>query len=136
MNFIQNDNLGQISTWLLAHADRDGADCDACERLAELHSVAVDFPKTGRPATFSWEERRRLVRHTWLQPVGCNSPMLLAGPQGHMSTLGACGQCLPCDRVIMRSGECSRYVPHVVHQLRADQQPAGFICLMPYADAL
>lgn len=61
VNFIKNDNLGQISTWLLAHADRDGADCDACERLAELHSTAVDFPKTGRPATLSWEEGRRLV---------------------------------------------------------------------------
>ena len=61
VNHAKNDNLGQISTWLLAQADRNGADCAACERLAQLHSTAVDFPKTGRPAVISHEEIKELV---------------------------------------------------------------------------
>eukprot|EP00878_Enallax_costatus_P004052 GHUV01004276.1.p1 GENE.GHUV01004276.1~~GHUV01004276.1.p1 ORF type:complete len:1186 (+),score=348.19 GHUV01004276.1:644-4201(+) len=64
VNFVKNDNLGQISTWLLAHADLNGADCSACEELARLHSMAVDFPKTGRPAEISAERRQELVRLT------------------------------------------------------------------------
>lgn len=57
-NFAKNDNLGQISTWLMAHADQSGADCPQCEQLAQLHSKAVDFPKTGVPAALE----RDLVR--------------------------------------------------------------------------
>jgi hypothetical protein len=39
--------------------------CRACDRLAQLHSVAVDFPKTGRPASISsQEELKVLVRYT------------------------------------------------------------------------
>jgi RNA-dependent RNA polymerase len=62
VNHAKNDNLGQISTWLLAQVDRKGAGCDECERLAQLHSTAVDFPKTGRPAVMLDEERKQLVR--------------------------------------------------------------------------
>lgn len=61
VNFVINDNLGQISTWLLAQADLNGADCAACDKLAELHSTAVDFPKTGRPADISYQQRLQLV---------------------------------------------------------------------------
>lgn len=62
INFVKNDNLGQISTWLLAHGDRSGPDCRECETLARLHSVAVDFPKTGQPAKLTPEQRKQLVR--------------------------------------------------------------------------
>lgn len=62
VDYVRNDNLGQISSWLLAHADRDGADCKACDRLAQLHSIAVDFSKTGIPASMGPDERRLLVR--------------------------------------------------------------------------
>lgn len=61
VNFAKNDNLGQISTWLLAQADLKGAACSACETLAQLHSMAVDFPKTGRPAVIRAEQLQELV---------------------------------------------------------------------------
>lgn len=64
VNFIKNDRLGQISTWLLAQADLKGADCSACEELARLHSVAVDFPKTGQPAELGPADFKRLVRNS------------------------------------------------------------------------
>ncbi|ORX60333.1 RdRP-domain-containing protein [Hesseltinella vesiculosa] len=53
VNYINNDILGQIANAHLATADRssDGAMDGACKRLAELHSDAVDFPKSGHPAT-------------------------------------------------------------------------------------
>jgi RNA-dependent RNA polymerase len=42
-----NNNLGQIANAWLIHADMKGAGCQECLDLAQLHSRAVDFPKTG-----------------------------------------------------------------------------------------
>ena len=68
ISYVKNDNLGSISTWLLAHADKEGVDSETCRVLAEMHSKAVDFPKSGIPAEFRhdlvpeeyphWLERR------------------------------------------------------------------------------
>lgn len=52
VDFAKNDRLGHISNWLLAHADAKGPDSAVCQQLARQHSIAVDFPKTGRPAEF------------------------------------------------------------------------------------
>ncbi|KAI8145429.1 RNA dependent RNA polymerase-domain-containing protein [Fennellomyces sp. T-0311] len=55
VNYINNDNLGVIANAHLATADRSakGALDGACLRLAQLHSLAVDFPKSGKPAKLS-----------------------------------------------------------------------------------
>jgi RNA-dependent RNA polymerase len=50
INHAKSDNLGQISMMWQDYAASNGAGCDECIRLAALHSVAVDFPKTGVPA--------------------------------------------------------------------------------------
>ncbi len=60
VNYVKNDNLGQISSWLLAHLDNKGADCSECIELAKACSTAVDFAKTGVPVQF--ESIKRLVR--------------------------------------------------------------------------
>lgn len=51
-NYMVNDSLGIISHAHVAHADREllKAESDSCKQLAELYSIAVDFPKTGVPA--------------------------------------------------------------------------------------
>jgi RNA-dependent RNA polymerase len=48
-DYIENDNLGVIANAHLAIADdsRHGAFDERCLKLAALHSVAVDYPKTG-----------------------------------------------------------------------------------------
>jgi hypothetical protein len=53
LSFIINDNLGQICTRhsLLAEQSRDGAKSQDCVKLSRLASVAVDYPKTGIPAS-------------------------------------------------------------------------------------
>ncbi|CAG8525700.1 7878_t:CDS:2, partial [Ambispora gerdemannii] len=63
VNYILNDNLGQIANAHLAKADlyENGAFHGSCLRLAQLHSEAVDFPKTGRPAEFPSELRAKMV---------------------------------------------------------------------------
>ncbi|CAG8557141.1 10331_t:CDS:2, partial [Ambispora leptoticha] len=63
VNYILNDNLGQIANAHLAKADfyETGAFHGSCLRLAQLHSEAVDFPKTGRPAKFPSELRVKVV---------------------------------------------------------------------------
>lgn len=52
VDYMINDNLGAISTAHLVHADRepDKAHSQKCLELANLHSMAVDFAKTGAPA--------------------------------------------------------------------------------------
>ncbi|KDP31126.1 hypothetical protein JCGZ_11502 [Jatropha curcas] len=52
VDYMINDTLGAISTAHLVHADRepDKARSRKCLKLAELHSMAVDFAKTGAPA--------------------------------------------------------------------------------------
>jgi hypothetical protein len=52
VNYINNDNLGQIANAHLATADlaAHGARDGKCILLAQLHSEAVDFPKTGKAA--------------------------------------------------------------------------------------
>ncbi|XP_052182368.1 RNA-dependent RNA polymerase 2 [Diospyros lotus] len=52
VDYMINDNLGMISTAHLIHADREPekALSPKCLQLASLHSMAVDFAKTGAPA--------------------------------------------------------------------------------------
>ncbi|KAK7265708.1 hypothetical protein RJT34_33331 [Clitoria ternatea] len=52
VDYMINDTLGAISTAHLVHADREPekAKSRKCLELAELHSLAVDFAKTGAPA--------------------------------------------------------------------------------------
>ncbi|RUS28913.1 RNA dependent RNA polymerase-domain-containing protein [Jimgerdemannia flammicorona] len=59
VNYILNDNLGMIANAHLAHADKspEGAKDGRCLKLAQLHSIAVDFPKTGNPAIFKSDLR-------------------------------------------------------------------------------
>lgn len=50
VNYLKNDMLGQIANAHLAWTDILSPDSDECVQLALLHSVAVDFAKTGVPA--------------------------------------------------------------------------------------
>jgi len=61
--YMKNNNLPLIAHAHLAMADYedDGAKHDKCKRLAELHSVAVDYVKTGVPAEWS----RKLEPRRW-----------------------------------------------------------------------
>ncbi|KAI7857155.1 RNA dependent RNA polymerase-domain-containing protein [Circinella umbellata] len=52
IGYMENDNLGSIANAHLATADQSSKNArdGNCIRLAQLHSEAVDFPKTGRAA--------------------------------------------------------------------------------------
>ncbi|CAG8567169.1 13561_t:CDS:2 [Dentiscutata erythropus] len=54
VNYICRDQLGSIANAHLAKADaaENGAFHGQCIRLAQLHSEAVDFPKTGKTSEF------------------------------------------------------------------------------------
>lgn len=47
IQFIQQDQLGRVATQHLCTADIKGVFSKDCIKLAELHSTAVDFQKTG-----------------------------------------------------------------------------------------
>ncbi|RCI17473.1 hypothetical protein L249_2928 [Ophiocordyceps polyrhachis-furcata BCC 54312] len=50
VQYMKNDNLGLIATAHVAHSDLHGPKSHICQWLAEEHSKAVDYPKTGQPA--------------------------------------------------------------------------------------
>lgn len=52
VNYMKNDQLGPIANAHLVWSDYSPSKAEdpKCLRLAELHSVAVDYPKTGVPA--------------------------------------------------------------------------------------
>ena len=50
VDYMENDFLGRIATAHLAWADDKGVGSDQCLELVQLHSLSVDFPKTGVPA--------------------------------------------------------------------------------------
>lgn len=54
VEYIRNDRLAQIANAHLVHSDKNssGIRSQACLELAELHSVAVDFAKTGVEAKY------------------------------------------------------------------------------------
>ncbi|OAL36764.1 hypothetical protein AYO20_03819 [Fonsecaea nubica] len=62
-DYMQNDFLGRIANAHLAAADylHDGINSEQCLKLVGLHSLAVDYPKTGIPAEMS----RDLERNNW-----------------------------------------------------------------------
>ncbi|KAJ4865061.1 RNA dependent RNA polymerase domain-containing protein [Trichoderma breve] len=53
VKYMQNDVLPLIATAHLGLADFEGPKSEICLRLAELHSQAVDYPKTGEPAEWN-----------------------------------------------------------------------------------
>ncbi|KAH7930596.1 RdRP-domain-containing protein [Leucogyrophana mollusca] len=52
-DYIESDLVGLIAIAHLRHADIDGPASEACLKLAECASHAVDFPKTGTPVKFA-----------------------------------------------------------------------------------
>lgn len=52
VDYMRNDNLGQIAVAHMIWADLNGIFSHECQQLALLHSIAVDFPKKGVPADF------------------------------------------------------------------------------------
>ena len=63
VDYIINDNLGRIANAFIAFADFEynGASCEQCLKLAELHSIAVDFIKSGIPAHFPYNLQPDLI---------------------------------------------------------------------------
>ncbi|KAG6545755.1 hypothetical protein Mapa_012716 [Marchantia paleacea] len=61
VDYMVNDNLGFISNAHVVHCDREPekARSPKCLELAQLASMAVDFPKTGVPAIIPWYLRPR-----------------------------------------------------------------------------
>ncbi|KAF1809900.1 RdRP-domain-containing protein [Eremomyces bilateralis CBS 781.70] len=49
IEYMKNDSLPTIATAHLAIADSEGVESETCLELAELHSLAVDYPKSGHP---------------------------------------------------------------------------------------
>jgi RNA-dependent RNA polymerase len=120
INFMKNDNLGRIAGLWLDYASRLGADCQNCIRLAELHSVAVDFAKSGVPAQIPVElflPQDFLVAH-WREKKGAQRTMQCTSVIGKLyDEVVLCSEMVPCEtavagRVVDKYGQilCSRVV--------------------------
>ena len=69
---MKQDSLGKIAHAWLAQADQLGAKHPSCKALADLHSTAVDFPKTGIAA--KGETLRRLRPRKYPHFLESNRP--------------------------------------------------------------
>eukprot|EP00814_Leptocylindrus_danicus_P018554 CAMPEP_0116022626 /NCGR_PEP_ID=MMETSP0321-20121206/11096_1 /TAXON_ID=163516 /ORGANISM="Leptocylindrus danicus var. danicus, Strain B650" /LENGTH=1212 /DNA_ID=CAMNT_0003493727 /DNA_START=209 /DNA_END=3844 /DNA_ORIENTATION=+ len=69
VKYVENDRLGIIAVSHLVQADvqPDGIFSEPCLELARLHSVAVDFAKTGVPAHLSNEVRAPRIYPDFMQ---------------------------------------------------------------------
>ncbi|KAF5665654.1 RNA-dependent RNA polymerase SAD-1 [Fusarium heterosporum] len=63
VKYLKNDKLPLIATSHLAISDRLGPMSSECLELAELHSKAVDYPKTGDPAMLRRDQNPRKWPH-------------------------------------------------------------------------
>ncbi|KAF9772001.1 hypothetical protein IL306_010317 [Fusarium sp. DS 682] len=63
VKYLMNDKLPLIATSHLAFADDLGPMSTKCLELAELHSKAVDYPKTGDPAILRRDQQPRRWPH-------------------------------------------------------------------------
>ncbi|POR32573.1 RNA-dependent RNA polymerase 1 [Tolypocladium paradoxum] len=63
VKYLKNDVLPLIATAHLALSDEHGPKSQLCRYLAEMHSKAVDYPKTGDPAEFSVKLQPRKWPH-------------------------------------------------------------------------
>ena len=76
INHARNDNLGRIAMLWTDHAVRENdAGCAQCLALSRLHSIAVDFPKSGVPAVIPKELSlpRTVPRAHWREKKGMPS---------------------------------------------------------------
>jgi len=83
VNFIRYDQLGRVANLHLAWADfsKDGVFSQECESLAKLHSIAADFPKSGKRVVIPSHLKRLKVRPDFMCPYSNHktyaSPKLL-----------------------------------------------------------
>ncbi|KAH7185517.1 RNA dependent RNA polymerase-domain-containing protein [Fusarium flagelliforme] len=63
VKYLKNDKLPLIATSHLALSDELGPKSPKCLELAELHSKAVDYPKTGDPAILRRDQQPRKWPH-------------------------------------------------------------------------
>ncbi|KAK0710786.1 RNA dependent RNA polymerase-domain-containing protein [Lasiosphaeris hirsuta] len=70
IDFIKNDHLGVIATrhMILADQRETGTLDEDCKKLAELHSSAVDFSKSGRPVDLKDLPIAMKIRPDFLAP--------------------------------------------------------------------
>lgn len=75
VEYIQNDKLGVIANAHVVFADKEprGITSEKCLKLADLHSVAVDFAKTGVPARIPADVLPRNVRGQYPDFMGKHS---------------------------------------------------------------
>lgn len=75
LSHAKNDNLGHIASMWLDYANKNRADCEECLKLAALHSIAVDFPKSGKPAQIPRDLfiSRTTARAHWREKKGSPS---------------------------------------------------------------
>ncbi|KAH9968903.1 RdRP-domain-containing protein [Russula dissimulans] len=68
-DYINNDILGMVAINWLVMADQDGIFHEDCIKLCQIHSHAVDYPKSGTPVSLDTVPRpRRRTRPDWNAP--------------------------------------------------------------------
>src|SRR6218665_2173012 len=98
--YIRNDQLKVIANAHLVHADSKDIHCDQCIQIAQAHSDAVDFPKTG--------QKQRLRDD--LRPASYPDYMMKTDKPSYISDT-VIGKCFHQCRIIELSNEFRKLEP-------------------------
>lgn len=111
VEYIRNDKLGVIANAHVVYSDRneDGIMSRKCLQLAELHSIAVDFAKTGVPARIPQDLLPRNVRDQYPDFMGKHSKVSYISDKILGKLYRACKNCNGKDRNIFEDIE---FVPN------------------------
>lgn len=111
VEYIRNDKLGVIANAHVVYADKDesGIMSRKCLHLAELHSVAVDFAKTGAPARIPQDLLPRNVREQYPDFMGKHPKVSYISSRILGKLYRACRTCNGRDRAVF---EDIRFIPN------------------------
>lgn len=111
VEYIRNDKLGVIANAHVVYADKenDGITSRKCLQLADLHSVAVDFAKTGVPARIPADLLPRNVRGQYPDFMGKHPKVSYISTRVLGKLYRACRTCNGKDRKVF---EDIRFTPN------------------------
>lgn len=115
VDYFEHDNLGKIANAHLSIADLSelGPNDPKCIELCKLHSDAVDFPKTGKPADFPVELKPLKWPHymehkTESEKVVSNSVIGRMFDKVKEFSIGKIPKCMPDERLLLPEDHASQ----------------------------
>lgn len=128
VEYIRNDKLGVIANAHVVHADKekDGILSQKCLQLAQLHSIAVDFAKTGVAAEIPADLLPRNVRDQYPDFMGKHPKVSYVSNRVLGKLYRACRACAgtstPMEEIRFEENESSKEIEDIFEGFEEDEE--------------